>query len=167
MKHMKKKLKIAVIITAVGLMLIPDSAYGILGVRRRTARRTAVVVGTTVAATSAASQQANAAKTAQAQQQTAAAQQQAAAAQQQAAAAKKQAAAAEKEAAAAKKETAAAKQETAVAKGLLPLGLVAVTLPEGCVATVVGDVQYYQCGVNYYRAVFQGNNLVYVTAQAK
>jgi hypothetical protein len=26
-------------------------------------------------------------------------------------------------------------------------------------------VDYYYCGGNFYRAVFQGNNLVYVTAQ--
>jgi hypothetical protein len=28
-------------------------------------------------------------------------------------------------------------------------------------------VEYYYCGGNFYRAVFQGNNLVYVTAQPK
>jgi len=142
---MKKILKIAVVTTALALMLIPDSTYAQFGIRRRAVRRT-VVVGSTVAA-------ADSAQMAQAQQQTAAAQKQAAASQQQAAAAKK--------------EAAAAKQKAAVAAGLLPLGTVVPTLPAGCAPTAVGGVEYYHCGVNYYRAVFQGNNLVYVTAQPK
>jgi len=37
--------------------------------------------------------------------------------------------------------------------------------PAGCTAKTVGNVEYYHCGGNYYRAVFQGNNLVYVTAK--
>jgi hypothetical protein len=47
----------------------------------------------------------------------------------------------------------------------LPLGAVVPALPGGCVSTPVGGVEYYKCGVNYYRAVFQGNKLVYVTAK--
>ena len=47
----------------------------------------------------------------------------------------------------------------------LPLGTVVGMLPAGCVSTPVGGVDYYYCGGNFYRAVFQGNNLVYVTAQ--
>ena len=47
----------------------------------------------------------------------------------------------------------------------LPLGSVVSTLPAGCTATTVGGVEYYHGGGNYYRAVFQGNNLVYVTAK--
>jgi hypothetical protein len=49
----------------------------------------------------------------------------------------------------------------------LPLGTVVHALPEGCTATPVGGEQYYYCGGNFYRAVFQGNSLVYVTAQPK
>lgn len=49
----------------------------------------------------------------------------------------------------------------------LPLGTVVSMLPAGCVSTPVGGVEYYYCGGNFYRAVFQGNNLVYVTAQPK
>ena len=49
----------------------------------------------------------------------------------------------------------------------LPLGTVVSALPAGCVSTPVGGVEYYYCGGNFYRAVFQGNNLVYVTAQPK
>ena len=45
----------------------------------------------------------------------------------------------------------------------LPIGTVVSKLPEGCVTTPVDDVQYYHCGANYYRAVYQENNLVYVT----
>jgi len=36
----------------------------------------------------------------------------------------------------------------------------------GCVATPIGGVEYYNCAPGvYYRAAFQGNNLVYVAAQ--
>ncbi len=72
----------------ISLGLVPE-AEAILGVRRRTARRTAVVVGSSSAA---AASSANA-QAAAAQQQTAAAQQQTAEAQQQTAAAQQQAAA--------------------------------------------------------------------------
>lgn len=47
----------------------------------------------------------------------------------------------------------------------VPLGTVVSSLPGGCTKKPVGGVEYYKCGSNYYRAVFQGNNLVYVTAQ--
>jgi len=47
----------------------------------------------------------------------------------------------------------------------LPLGTVVSSLPAGCTSTPVGGVEYYKCGSNYYRAVFQGNSLVYVTAK--
>ena len=47
----------------------------------------------------------------------------------------------------------------------LPLGTVVSTLPADCVSTPVGGVDYYKCGVDYYRAAFQGNNLVYVTVK--
>ena len=47
----------------------------------------------------------------------------------------------------------------------LPLGTVVSALPGGCVTTPVGGVEYYYCGGNFDRAVFQGNSLVYVTAK--
>ena len=47
----------------------------------------------------------------------------------------------------------------------LPLGTVVSALPGGCTQTPVGGVEYYYCGGNFYRAVFQGNQLVYVTAK--
>jgi len=155
---MKTIFKITVLATALLFMLIADvpllfeqdvpplfeqlvpEAHAILGVRRRTRRRTAVIVGTTVHAEDSAQIQ-------EAQQQTAAAQQQAAAAQQQAAAA------------------APPPPPPATAGKPLPLGTVVSTLPAGCTATTAGGVEYYHCGGNYYRAVFQGNNLVYVTAK--
>ena len=90
-------------------------------------------------------------------QQSAAAQQQAAIAQQQAATAQQQSATAQQQAAAA-----------AAAGKPLPLGTVVAALPPGCTSTPVGGVEYYSCGANFYRAAFQGNNLVYVTtAQPK
>jgi len=42
---------------------------------------------------------------------------------------------------------------------------VVATLPAGCTSTPVGNVNYFYCGGNFYRAVFQSNSLVYVTAQ--
>jgi predicted lipid-binding transport protein (Tim44 family) len=148
--------KIAVVATGLVAMLIADLALvpeadAILGTRRRTA----VVVGATVHAE-------DSAQMAQAQQQTAAAQQQAAASQQEAAAAKQEAAAAKQQAAAVPPTP-----PPAAAGTPLPLGTVVAALPAGCTSTPVGGVQYYYCGGNFYRAVFQGNALVYVTAQPK
>ncbi len=164
---MKTILKAAVLGASFVLMLLLDvppplpypgprlvsEAHAILGVRRRTARRTAIVVGTATAASASA--------------QTATAQQEAAAAQQQAAVAQQQAAAAQQEAAAAKQQAAAAAQPAPPpATGApLPLGTVVPALPGGCVSTPTGGVEYYYCGGNFYRAVFQGNQLVYVTAK--
>lgn len=66
-------------------------------------------------------------------------------------------------------QTATAQQQSATAPppeyGPLPLGTVVPQLPAGCTALEAGDVQYYHCGENYFRAAFQGNNLVYVTAK--
>jgi len=149
---------LVVLLDVLSLHLVPD-AYAIYGTRRRTARRTAVVVGSATAASAGAA-------TAAAQQQTAAAQQQAATAEQEAAAAKQAQATAEQEAAAAQAEAEAAKQQAAAAQaGALPIGTVVNALPEGCTQKVIGGVQYYQCGSNYYRAAFQGSQLVYITAQ--
>jgi hypothetical protein len=128
------------------VQLVPE-ADAILGVWRRHARRWAVVGTAAVATTAAATTAAAATETAAAQQQAAAAQQQSAAAQQQAAA--------------------AAAPPPAAAGQPLPVGTVVSALPAGCTSTPVGGVEYYYCGGNFYRAVFQGNKLVYVTAQPK
>ncbi len=155
---MKTILKIAIVAIPFVLMLIADlpmvpEAHAIFGVWRRHARRWAVV-GTAAVATTAA---------VAATSETAAAQQQAAAAQQQVAIAEQQAAAAQRQATAAAPPAVPA----AAAAKPLPVGTVVSALPSGCVPTPVGGVEYYLCGGNFYRAVFQGNNLVYVTAQPK
>ena len=71
----------------------------------------------------------------------------------------------------AQQQSATAQQQAAAAAAAgkpLPLGTVVAALPPGCTSTPVGGVEYYSCGANFYRAAFQGNNLVYVTtAQPK
>jgi len=117
----------------VGAPLTPVSAAG---VARRTTRRAVVATSTTQAA---------AADTAAVQQQQAAtAQQQAATAQQQAATAQQQAAVA------------------ARPPGAPAAGAVVTALPAGCKPETSNGVEYQNCGGVYYRAAFQGNNLVYV-----
>jgi len=81
-------------------------------------------------------------------------------------------AAANQAAATSQHQEAAAQQQAAApppatAGKPLPLGTVVSALPAGCTSTPVGGVEYYYCGGNFYRAVFQGNQLVYVTAQPK
>jgi biotin carboxyl carrier protein len=127
--------------------MVPE-AEAIMGVRRRTARRTAVVVGSAAASETAAAQQ----QTAQAQQEAAAANQRAAAAEQEAAAAQQQAAAAQQQA--------AAQPASAV-----PVGTVVQQLPAGCVNVTVGNTSYSDCGGVFYRSAFQGNTLVYVVVE--
>lgn len=149
---MKTMCKTAAVTTTLVVMLLADfavlvpDAHAIFGVWRRHARRLAVV-GTAAVATSAAVAAASAG---------AAAQHQAATAQQQAATAQQQAAASQHPATAA---------PPTAAGNPLPLGTVVSLLPAGCISTPVGGVEYYYCGGNFYRAVFQGNSLVYVTAK--
>jgi len=158
---MNSKTKIAVLGTCTVLMLLMDlpclrlvpEAEAIAGVRRRTARRTAVVVGSSVHA-------ADSAQAAQAQQQQAQQQQ----AQQQTAASEQQAADAQAQAAAAEKDADAYKQEAAAAAPLA-IGTVVTALPSDCTTLSSGGQQYYQCGKNYFRAAFQGSQLVYVTTE--
>ena len=145
---MKTILKIVVILSAIFLMA--PEADAVLGVRRRSFRR-GVVVGSAVAGSEEKSQQSSTA-----QQESATAQQQSATAQQQSTAAQKPPAAA-----------APAAPAPAAAGAPLPVGTVVSALPPGCVSTPVGGVEYYYGGGNFYRAVFQGNALVYVTAQPK
>jgi hypothetical protein len=124
----------------VGAPLTPVSAAG---VARRTTRRVVV-------AESAATQTAAASTAATQQQQAATAQQQAATAQQQSATAQQQ--------------SATAQQQTAAARppGAPASGAVVSALPAGCKPETKGGVEYQNCGGVYYRAAFQGNNLVYV-----
>jgi hypothetical protein len=132
---------------------LPFTPLSFAGVARRTAFRTMVWGGAAASASAAA-----------AQQQAAAAQQQAAAAQHQAAAAQQQAAAAQHQAAAAAPPPPPPSAPAAAGQPL-PLGTVVHSLPAGCISTPVGGRDYFYCGGNFYRAAFEGNNLVYVTAQ--
>lgn len=68
----------------------------------------------------------------------------------------------------AEQQAAAAQQQAAPAQpaaGAPAIGSVVATLPAGCVPVTSGGVQYQKCGDVYYRAAFQGNNLVYVVTQ--
>jgi nucleoid-associated protein YgaU len=147
-----------------GIRLVPDAdaiiglpftPLSFAGVARRTAFRT-MAVSSAAASAGAASA---------AQQQAAAAQQQAAATQQQAAATQQQAAAAQHQAAAATPPPPPPPPAPAAAEQHLPLGTVVHSLPAGCISTPVGGKDYFYCGGNFYRAAFEGNNLVYVTSQ--
>ena len=104
--------------------LVPE-AQAIFGVRRRVARRTAVVAYSAGAASASAA--------------AAASQQQAAAPQQQAAA--------------------------APAASGVPVGTVVQSLPGGCKTVTVSNSEYHDCGGSFYKAAFQGNNLVYAVVQ--
>lgn len=159
---MKPILKVAGIAVALVVMLVPEVIVAQAGhMHRATRRRTAVVVGTSVHAADASAASAQ-------QQQAAASQQQAAAttqAQQQTTAAQQQTAEAQAQTAAAQQQVAVAQQQAAAAAEPLPVGTVALALPAGCAPITIGGVQYQHCGNDYYRAVFQGNTLVYVTTE--
>jgi len=130
----------------IGLTLVPEAQavvgrpatpLSVAGVARRSTVR---VAATTSATTAAASEQ----QAATAAQQQATAEQQAAVAAQQQATAQQQAAAAARPA------------------GAPAIGTIVNTLPDGCAAVVQDGVEYQNCGGVYYRAAFQGNNLIYV-----
>lgn len=124
------------IIGVIALLFISDIAEAQYGTAHRaTRRRTAVVVAS---ATHAKDEQA-------------AAEQQAAADQ----------AAADQKAA----DQAEAAKQSAPQGDHLPYGTIVTKLPEGCEAVVVSEVQYYQCGNDYYRVAYQENNIVYVTTE--
>ena len=125
---------------------MPRTPLSFAGVARRSVYRGAAVA-TTVAVTSAAAT--NAAMANAAYENAAAAQ----------AAAANTAAA---QAAAANAAAAAAAAQQAAAG--LPVGTMVPSLPPGCVSTVIGGVNYFQCGSVYYRAGFQGNSIVYVVS---
>jgi len=119
----------------ISLGVVPE-AEAIAGVRRRTARRTAIIVGSSTAAAASAS--------------TSATQQQ------QAATAQQQAATAEQQSATAQQQSATAQQQTAAAAQPAPTAMVA-SLPAGCVSA--GAV--FQCGNVYYKPYMSGSQIVY------
>jgi hypothetical protein len=51
------------------------------------------------------------------------------------------------------------------ASSQLPIGTMVSNLPPGCNSVVIGGVDYFNCGGVYYRAGFQGNNVVYIVSQ--
>ena len=67
------------------------------------------------------------------------------------------------QAAAANAAAAAANAQRAASQ--LPIGTMVPNLPPGCNSTVIGGVDYFNCGGVFYRAGFQGNNIVYIVSQ--
>ena len=65
--------------------------------------------------------------------------------------------------AAAAQASAAAAAAHAAAAGL-PVGTIVPNLPPGCTSTVIAGVNYFNCNGVYYRAGFQGNNIVYIVS---
>src|SRR6266436_1332431 len=58
--------------------------------------------------------------------------------------------------------SAAAAQRSAGAA--VPIGTIVPNLPSGCSSTVINGVNYFNCAGVYYRAGFQGNNIVYIVS---
>jgi hypothetical protein len=134
-----KPITIAGVVIAIAL-IAPTVAQAQYGHTIRVRRRTAVVVGTTVHAADQAAAQQHAAQQQAAQPQAAAAP------------------------AAPAPAPAATPAPTPVAPGQpMPIGAVVPALPSGCTSTTVSGVEYYHCGPDWYRAMFQGDQLVYVT----
>src|SRR6516162_3560847 len=46
----------------------------------------------------------------------------------------------------------------------VPIGTMVPNLPSGCSSTVINGVNYFNCAGVYYRAGFQGNNIVYIVS---
>ena len=65
-------------------------------------------------------------------------------------------------AAAANAAAAAAAQRSAGAA--VPIGTIVPNLPSGCSSIVISGVNYFNCAGVYYRAGFQGNNIVYIVS---
>jgi len=56
-------------------------------------------------------------------------------------------------------------QPAAQEASTVPLGTVVQTLPGGCTPVVVDKISYSECGGTFYRAAFQGSNLVFVVVE--
>jgi len=137
-------LRLGFVRNAEAIIGMPWTPLSVAGVARRTMYREAVATSAMdAAAMNAAAYNAAAANAAAAQ---------AAAAN----AAAAQAAAANAAAAAANAQRAASQ---------LPIGTMVPNLPPGCQSTDINGVNYFNCGGVYYRAGFQGNNIVYIVSQ--
>src|SRR5215475_9380808 len=120
---------------------MPWTPMSVAGVARRSMYREAAVAST-IAVTNAAAMNAAAANAAYAN-------------------------AAAAQASAAKAAAAQAAQAAATAQAAssgLPIGTMVPSLPPGCQSTVIGGVNYFNCAGTYYRAGFQGNNIVYIVS---
>jgi hypothetical protein len=126
---------------------LPRTPLSFAGVARRSMYREAAVA-TTAAVTTAAATSAAAANAAAAN------------------AAAEQAAAANTAAAQAAAANAAAATAAAhAASSALPIGTIVPSLPPGCKSAVISGVSYSDCNGVFYRAGFQGNNIVYIVSQ--
>lgn len=130
---------------AAAIVGAPLTPVSVAGVARRTTRRVVVASAATTSAATASAASASAASA------------NAAAQSAQASAAQAQSASQAATASAASAKAAAARPAGAPA-----VGSVVATLPAGCVPAQKDGVEYQNCGGVYYRAAFQGNNLVYV-----
>jgi hypothetical protein len=130
---------------AAAIVGAPLTPVSVAGVARRTTRRVVVASAATTSAATASAASASAASA------------NAAAQSAQASAAQAQSASQAATASAASAQAAAARPAGAPA-----VGSVVATLPAGCVPAQKDGVEYQNCGGVYYRAAFQGNNLVYV-----
>jgi hypothetical protein len=139
-------LRLGFVRSAEAIIGMPWTPMSVAGVARRSMYREAAVAST-VAVSNAAVMNAAAANAAYAN-----------AAAAQAAAANAAAA----QAAAANAAAAAAASQSAQAG--LPIGTMVPNLPSGCNSMVIGGVNYFNCGGVYYRAGFQGNNVVYIVS---
>ena len=146
-------LRLELVGDAQAIIGMPMTPLSYAGVARRSMYRQAVVA-TTVNAAAAHAAAANMAAA------NAAAAQAAAANMAYANAAAANAAAAQ--AAAANAAATAAEAQRAAAA--LPIGATVPYLPPGCGSIVIGGVNYFQCGSVFYRAGFQGNNVVYIVS---
>ena len=66
------------------------------------------------------------------------------------------------QAAAANAQAAAAAAQSAAAS--LPIGTTVPYLPPNCNSTLINGVNYFNCNGVYYKAGFQGNNVVYIVS---
>jgi hypothetical protein len=137
-------LKVGLVRNAEAIIGMPWTPMSVAGVARRSMYREAVYTSAAVnvAAANAAAANMAAANAAAAQ------------------AAAANAAAAQ---AAAAQASAAAAAAHAAQTGL-PVGSIVPNLPPGCNSIVANGINYFNCNGTYYRAAFQGNNLVYVVS---
>ena len=139
-------MRLGFVTDAEAIIGMPRTPLSVAGVARRSMYREAAVVST-VAVTSAVAANAATANMAAAN------------------AAAAQAAAANTAAAqAAAANAAAAAAAAQAAQAALPIGSTVPYLPPGCNSMVISGVNYFNCAGVYYRAGFQGNNVVYIVS---